>query len=63
MLYDERSLYINGECLPVTGKDAALLRRLANDRRLDDRAARAAGAATRTLLADWFRAGWLHRSR
>jgi 50S ribosomal protein L16 3-hydroxylase len=63
MLYDERNIYINGEHRRVAGKDAALLRRLADDRHLDDRAVRAASAATRTLLADWFRAGWLHRRR
>ncbi len=61
MLYDERSIFINGECRRATGNDARLLRRLANDRRLGAPAVRAASAAARALLADWFRAGWLHR--
>jgi 50S ribosomal protein L16 3-hydroxylase len=61
MMYDERSIFINGQCRPVTGKDATLLRRLANDRHLKATAVRAASAAARALLADWFRAGWLHR--
>jgi 50S ribosomal protein L16 3-hydroxylase len=63
MMYDERSLFINGECLRVARKDAHLLRRLANDRRLEAPAVRTASAAARALLAVWFRAGWLHRRR
>lgn len=61
MLYDARRLYINGEGHRVTDKDARLLRRLADERHLDTRAVRTASAAARALLADWFRAGWLHR--
>jgi 50S ribosomal protein L16 3-hydroxylase len=63
MMYDGRSLFINGECLRVAGKDAKLLHRLANDRRLETPAVRTASAAARALLADWFRAGWLRRQR
>jgi 50S ribosomal protein L16 3-hydroxylase len=59
MLYDTRTLFINGEAVPLRGKDAALLRRLANERRLDARAVRGASAAARALLAQWFSAGWL----
>jgi 50S ribosomal protein L16 3-hydroxylase len=63
MMYDERSVFMNGECLRVTGKDLTLMRRLANDRRLDASVVRIASSAARALLADWFRAGWLHRHR
>ncbi|HJR68988.1 MAG TPA: cupin domain-containing protein [Gammaproteobacteria bacterium] len=63
MMYDKHSIFINGECRRVTGKDARLLRRSANDRRLEAPAVRTASAAARALLADWFRAGWLHRHR
>ena len=63
MMYDERSVFMNGECLRVTGKDLTLMRRLANDRHLDASVVRIATAAARALLADWFRAGWLHRHR
>jgi 50S ribosomal protein L16 3-hydroxylase len=63
MMYDEQSIFINGESRRVTGKDTRLMRQLANDRRLDARAVRAASAAARALLADWFRAGWLRRRR
>jgi 50S ribosomal protein L16 3-hydroxylase len=63
MMYDERSIFINGEHRRAAGKDGTLLRRLANDRHLDARAVRTASAAARALLAAWFRAGWLHRRR
>jgi 50S ribosomal protein L16 3-hydroxylase len=63
MMYDERHVYINGESPRATRKETHLLRRLADDRRLDGRAVRTAPAATRALLAQWFRAGWLHRLR
>ena len=59
MLYDSRHAYINGEAVRVRGKDATLLRRLANERGLDARAVRGASAATRKLLAQWLAAGWL----
>ena len=63
MMYDERSIFINGGCRRVTGADARLMRRLANDRRLAAPTVRTASTAARALLADWFRAGWLHRHR
>ena len=59
MLYDKRHVYINGETVRARGKDAALLRRLADDRGLDARAVRSASAAAEELLAEWFAAGWL----
>jgi 50S ribosomal protein L16 3-hydroxylase len=62
MMYDERHVFINGECIRAAGKDARLLRRLADERCLDERAVRGAGNAARALLADWFAAGWLQPS-
>jgi 50S ribosomal protein L16 3-hydroxylase len=62
MLYDARSVFINGEAVRVRGADAALLRRLADERRLDAGAVRGASAAARALLAQWFAAGWLRRA-
>ena len=61
MLYDARHVYINGDSMRAGGKDAALLRRLADERRLDARAVRGAGRAARALLREWFAAGWLQR--
>ncbi|MEO8466846.1 MAG: cupin domain-containing protein [Gammaproteobacteria bacterium] len=61
MLYDAHHVYTNGESSSATGKDAALLRRLADERGLDARSVRTASQAARTLLREWFNAGWLQR--
>jgi 50S ribosomal protein L16 3-hydroxylase len=60
MLYDARHVFINGEAVPVRGRDAELLRALADERALDARTVRHAGVAVRTLLKEWLAAGWLH---
>jgi len=59
MLYDERNVYVNGDSYHATGADSRLLRRLADTRRLDAHAVRGASAAARSLLGEWFAAGWL----
>ena len=59
MLYDDEHVYVNGESHRTVGKDAALLRRLADRRRLSAAAARAASPGVRALLRAWLRAGWL----
>lgn len=61
MMYDEHHLFINGESLRAKGADATLMRNLANDRRLPAQAVQRASTAAKTLLQDWFEAGWLHR--
>jgi 50S ribosomal protein L16 3-hydroxylase len=60
MLYDERFVFINGESFRAGGRDATLMRRLADQRRLhaDDMSRLSADA--RELLGDWAAAGWLH---
>jgi len=61
MMYDDRHVFINGEGFRAAGADARLMRRLADQRALDEGdVARASGDA-RALLQDWFEAGWLHR--
>ena len=55
----KREGLINGESHRVAGKDRALLRRLADRRRLDARAVAAASPASRALLHEWLSAGWL----
>lgn len=60
MLYDEKHVFVNGESFRATGGDARLMRRLADRRRLDAQAVRAASTAARALLREWFHAGWLH---
>jgi len=56
-------VFVNGESVPARGKDAALLRRLADERTLDESAVRAASSTIRRLLAEWFAAGWLQARR
>jgi 50S ribosomal protein L16 3-hydroxylase len=62
MLYDAHHVFINGEAVPARGRNGKLLRKLADERALDARSVRGAGAAVKTRLAEWFAAGWLHRS-
>jgi len=58
MLYDERFIYVNGEAYRAGGRDATLMRQLADRRRLDAGSVGAASAAAIELLADWIGAGW-----
>lgn len=60
MIYDMRHLYVNGESFAVSGRDAALLRRLADERSLSARHCAALGAAARAAIDEWAAAGWLH---
>ena len=60
MLYDDRHVFINGESFRAAGRDATLMRQLADMRRLDARAVQRLGEAARDLLAQWHEAGWLH---
>ena len=60
LLYDGQALYANGEAVAVGGRDARVLRRLADRRVLDAAAVAALGAETRALIDGWCEAGWLH---
>ncbi|VTU24131.1 cupin domain-containing protein [Variovorax sp. RA8] len=60
MLYDARHLYINGESFRASGRDARLMRRLADQRALAPRDLATASEDARALLEDWCEAGWLH---
>lgn len=59
MQYDACHVFINGESLEAGGRDARLLRRLADHRRLHAGALRGFSTEARTTLDDWARAGWL----
>ena len=61
MLYDDRFVFVNGEAIRAGGADATLMRRLADERRLDAKSVAHASAAARALLAEWLRAGWCVR--
>lgn len=60
MLYDERFVFINGESFRATGRDARLMRMLADRRRLGAREVGLLSAGARELLGSWQAAGWLH---
>jgi 50S ribosomal protein L16 3-hydroxylase len=60
MLHDRRHVFINGEAWRAAGRDATLMRRLADNRRLDARDLAGASAGARELLQAWCEAGWAH---
>lgn len=59
LLYDRRSMYINGEALAWPAGERTRLKRLANERVLAGAAAAAADAGELALLRDWHRHGFL----
>ena len=59
MAYDDRHIYINGESLRAGGRDARLMRQLADRRGLDANAVRTAGPSAREWLVEWLACGWL----
>lgn len=60
MLYDGKHCYINGESYRMSGADAALMRNLANARRLTTAQIRRASAQARELLLQWRDDGWVN---
>jgi 50S ribosomal protein L16 3-hydroxylase len=60
MMYDARHVFINGESLRAGGRDAALMRTLADSRRLSARQIRGASATARDVLTSWIESGWAH---
>ena len=60
MMYDDYHIFINGEAYRAGGEDAELMRRLADERRLDAASVEAASEDAQALLSEWFVAGWLH---
>jgi 50S ribosomal protein L16 3-hydroxylase len=60
MLYDAEHVYINGESYRASGRDAVLMRRLADERQLAAAELGRASAAARALLGDWCEDGWVH---
>ena len=60
MLYDEHHIYINGESYRASGRDAVLMRQLADTRALTPAQCRLASSVARELLLSLAQAGWLH---
>ena len=59
MLYDPRHLFINGESFLTTGRDATLMRRLADSRRLSAAEVARLSPGASALLGDWQDNGWV----
>ncbi len=59
MVYDEHHVFINGEAFVASGRDARLMRLLADRRRLELAELAQLGASARSLLNDWTQAGWV----
>ena len=59
MLYDDWHVFINGESFQAAGRDATLMRRLADQRSLSARERSALSPPARELLDDWVAAGWI----
>jgi 50S ribosomal protein L16 3-hydroxylase len=63
MMYDERHVFINGESYRASGRDAVLMRALADRRCLAASELAGASAAARGLLRAWCEAGWAHATK
>ena len=59
MMYDAQHVFINGEAFRAAGRDARLMRRLADERRLEARQLGGLSQGALALVGEWFSAGWL----
>jgi 50S ribosomal protein L16 3-hydroxylase len=59
MMYDDKHVFINGEGFLVSGRDAVVLRQLADDRSISGQKIRTLSADAKETLLDWASAGWL----
>ncbi len=60
MLYDDSRIYLNGESYLAGGRDARLMRSLADCRELGAKEMQRLTRDARRLIEEWARAGWLH---
>ena len=60
MMYDTRHVFVNGESYRASGRDAALMRALADRRSLGAAELARASEDVRSLLQSWCEAGWAH---
>lgn len=61
MLYDERHVFLNGESFVAGGRDARLMRRLADERFLSARDCAGLGEGARETVSGWIESGWVRR--
>lgn len=59
MMYDDHFVYLNGESFRAAGRDATLMRRLADRRRLGAAERARLSDDARDLVDEWLAAGWL----
>jgi 50S ribosomal protein L16 3-hydroxylase len=59
MMYDDERIYINGDGFLAEGADAQLMRALADARCLSTEQMGMASEDAKSLLTDWYSAGWL----
>ena len=60
MLYDEARIFINGESFDASGRDAKLMKQLADARHLGAPALKGLSAGAIELLSGWVASGWVH---
>jgi len=60
MMYDGKHIFINGESYRAAGRDATLMRRLADRRALEGADLQRASDEALELIAAWCEAGWAH---
>ncbi len=60
MMYDDRHVFINGESFNAAGRDARLMRDLADARRLTAPQCLRLSADAQAVVADWVVQGWAH---
>jgi 50S ribosomal protein L16 3-hydroxylase len=60
MMFDDEHIFINGESFVAAGRDADLMRTLANQRNLTAQEAQKLSKQAQKLLAAWAVSGWLH---
>lgn len=60
MMYDDKHIFINGEGYRAAGRDATLMRRLADQRVLGAQDCARLGDEASELLLVWCEAGWAH---
>jgi 50S ribosomal protein L16 3-hydroxylase len=63
MMYDADHVFINGESYRAAGRDATLMRQLADQRTLGPRDLARASDGALELLSSWCDAGWMHAQK
>ena len=60
MMYDMHHVFVNGESFLASGRDALLMWRLADQRKLGASDVKRLSQAASSLVEDWCAAGWMH---